>query len=74
MSKRYEVLQERLETDRNIVRNLVNAAQRWEEFRRVLHNQVVSLGFFNNIHDDPRWTEGRDDNWVCVPGYSYTEV
>ncbi|CAI6303043.1 unnamed protein product [Periconia digitata] len=62
-SFRYEVLQQRLETDRKIIRNLVGAAQRWEEFRRVLQNQVVSLGAIENIHLDPRWIEGRDDFW-----------
>lgn len=66
MLKRFEVLQERLETDRNIVRNLVSAAQRWEEFRRVLQNQLVSLEPLENIHADPRWTEGRDDYWEIM--------
>ncbi|KAK7185141.1 hypothetical protein DPSP01_000745 [Paraphaeosphaeria sporulosa] len=65
-SFRFEVLQERLEKDRNIVRNLVSAAQRWEEFRRVLQSQVLSLEALDNIHDDPRWTEGRDDYWEIM--------
>jgi hypothetical protein len=70
--KRFEVLQERLKTDRKIVRNLVSAAQSWEEFRRVLQSQLTSLEPLENIHLDPRWTEGREDYWqihaVCT-GY-----
>jgi hypothetical protein len=66
MLERFEVLQERLETDRNIVRNLVSAAQRWEEFRRVLQTQLVSLEPLENVHVDSRWIEGRDDYWEVM--------
>jgi hypothetical protein len=52
------------------VRNLVSAAQRWEEFRRVLQTQLTSLEPLENIHLDPRWIEGREDYWqvhaVCA--------
>ena len=55
------MLEERLETDRSIIRNLLLAAQHWEQFRRVLQAQVQSLDFVEDIYLDPRWTEGRDD-------------
>ena len=55
------MLEERLESDRAIVRNLLLAAQQWEAYRRVLKVQHDSLGLLENIQFDPRWTEGRDD-------------
>jgi len=53
-----EVLEERLETDRSIIRNLLIAAQYWEEFRQTLQAQLERNIFFRNVHSDPRWTEG----------------
>jgi hypothetical protein len=38
----------------------VVAAQHWEEFRKVLNTQLQRLEFLNNVHNDPRWTEGRE--------------
>ena len=54
-------MEERLETDRTIIRNLLQAAQQWERFRKELLTQLRSLEVLENIHSDPRWTEGRDD-------------
>ena len=56
-----EVLEERLETDRSIIRNLLIAAQHWEEFRRTLQVQLERIEFLENVHGDPRWTESRDN-------------
>lgn len=61
MRQRVEVLEERLETDRRIIRNLLVAAQHWEEFRRTLRGQLQRLDFLENIQTDPQWTEGRDN-------------
>ena len=60
-NQRFEVLEERLETDRSIIRNLLLAAQHWETFRRLLKSQQGSLTMLENIYLDPRWTDGRDD-------------
>ncbi|KAL9047008.1 MAG: hypothetical protein Q9214_000305 [Letrouitia sp. 1 TL-2023] len=65
-SFRVEVLEERLETDRSIVRNLLMAAQHWEEFRKVLQNQLHRLEFLENVHGDPRWTEGRENYYELI--------
>ena len=54
-------MEERLETDRTIIRHLLQAAQQWERFRKELRIQLQSLEMLENIHSDPRWTEGRDD-------------
>ena len=66
LSQRVEVLEERLETDRSIIRNLVMAAQHWEEFRRVLLIQLQRIDFLKNVHGDPRWTEGRDNYFETI--------
>ncbi|KAL9614083.1 MAG: hypothetical protein Q9167_001437 [Letrouitia subvulpina] len=65
-SFRVEVLEERLETDRSIVRNLLMAAQHWEEFRKILQNQLHRLEFLENVHGDPRWTEGRENYYELI--------
>jgi len=61
-----EVLEERLETDRSIVRNLLIAAQHWEEFRKTLQAQLERIKFLENVHSDPRWTEGRDNYYQLL--------
>ena len=61
-----EVLEERLETDRSIIRNLLIAAQHWEEFRRTLQVQLERIEFLENVHGDPRWTEGRDNYYELL--------
>ena len=42
------------------------AAQHWEEFRRVLQAQMSRLDFLDNVHGDPRWTEGRADYYELL--------
>ena len=64
--QRVEILEERLETDRSIIRSLLLAAQHWEEFRKVLQTQMSRLEFLENVHGDPRWTEGRDDYYELL--------
>ena len=64
--QRVEILETRLESDRRIIRNLVMAAQHWEEFRRILKAQFKRLEFLENVHGDPRWTEGRDDHYELI--------
>lgn len=59
--QRVEVLEERLEADRSIIRNLLVAAQHWEEFRKTLQAQLERIKFLENVYSDPRWTEGRDN-------------
>ena len=54
-------MEERLETDRTIIRHLLQAAQQWERFRKELLSQLQSLEILENLNSDPRWTEGRDD-------------
>lgn len=61
-----EVLEERLETDRSIIRNLLIAAQQWEGFRRILQDQLQRVQFLENVHGDPRWTEGRDNYYELL--------
>ena len=65
-SFRLEVLEERLERDRSIIRNLLVAAQHWEEFRRMLQAQVRSLDFLEYVAYDRRWMEGRDDDFFAI--------
>ena len=55
------MLEERLESDRTIIRNLLLAAQQWEAFRKVLKVQHGSLGLLEDIQFDTRWTDGRED-------------
>ena len=64
--QRVEILEERLETDRSIIRSLLLAAQHWEEFRKVLQIQMSRLEFLENVHGDPRWTERRDDYYELL--------
>lgn len=64
--QRVEILEERLETDRSIIRNLLMAAQHWEEFRKVLQTQLQRLEFFENVHGDPRWTEGHKNYYELL--------
>jgi glutaredoxin 2 len=61
-----EVLEERLETDRSIVRTLVLAAQHWEEFRLVLKTQVQRIAFLRDVYGDPRWVEDRINNFETM--------
>ena len=42
------------------------AAQHWEEFRRVLQTQLQRLEFFENVHGDPRWTEGHTNYYELL--------
>lgn len=60
------MLEERLSTDRSVVRSLVGAAQHWEEFRRVLNTQLQRLEFLENVYGDPRWTEGRENQFETL--------
>lgn len=67
-----EVLEERLETDRSIVRTLVLAAQHWEEFRLALKTQLQRIAFLRDVYGDPRWAEDRTNNFetmVIADGY-----
>lgn len=67
-----EVLEERLETDRSIVRTLVLAAQHWEEFRLALKTQLQRIAFLRDVYGDPRWAEDRTNNFetmVIANGY-----
>ena len=34
-------------------------AQHWEHYRSILQAQLQRLEFMRDIHNDPRWTEGR---------------
>lgn len=61
-----EVLEERLETDRSIVRTLVIAAQHWEEFRSVLRTQLQRIAFLRDVYGDPRWAEDRINNFETM--------
>lgn len=61
-----EVLEERLETDRSIVRTLVLAAQHWEEFRLVLKTQLQRIAFLRDVYGDPRWAEDRINNFETM--------
>ncbi|QLI67461.1 uncharacterized protein G6M90_00g052210, partial [Metarhizium brunneum] len=65
-SFRVEVLEERLSTDRSVVRSLVVAAQHWEEFRKVLNTQLQRLEFLENVYGDPRWAEGRENQFETL--------
>ena len=42
------------------------AAQHWEEFRKVLQAQLSRLEFLENVHGDPRWTEGHDNYYELL--------
>lgn len=57
------MLEERLSTDRSVVRSLVVAAQHWEAFRKMLSTQLQRLEFLKKVHGDPRWTEGRENQF-----------
>lgn len=61
-----EVLEERLETDRSIVRTLIIAAQHWEEFRSVLRTQLQRIAFLRDVYGDPRWAEDRTNNFETI--------
>lgn len=60
------MLEERLETDRSIVRTLVLAAQHWEEFRSVLKTQLQRIAFLRDVYGDPRWAEDRINNFETM--------
>lgn len=60
------MLEERLETDRSIVRTLVLAAQHWEEFRSVLKTQLQRIAFLRDVYGDPRWADDRSDNFETM--------
>lgn len=60
------MLEERLETDRSIVRTLVLAAQHWEEFRSVLKTQMQRIAFLRDVYGDPRWAEDRINNYETM--------
>ena len=64
--KRVEVLEEHLGTDRKVIRNLLVAAQHWEEFRKVLKVQLERVDFLETVHNDPRWTEGRENHFETM--------
>ena len=60
--QRVEILEERLETDRSVIRNLLMAAQQWEMFRKSLLIQNQRLEFLENVQGDPRWIEGHEND------------
>lgn len=60
------MLEERLETDRSIVRTLIVAAQHWEEFRSVLKTQLQRIAFLRDVYGDPRWAEDRINNFETM--------
>ena len=60
-------MEERLGTDRSVIRNLLIAAQHWEEFRRLLQSQLQSLKFLENVLGDPRWTDGHENYHALLP-------
>lgn len=60
------MLEERLETDRSIVRTLILAAQHWEEFRSVLKTQLQRIAFLRDVYGDPRWAEDRINNFETM--------
>lgn len=60
------MLEERLETDRSIVRTLILAAQHWEEFRSVLKTQLQRIAFLRDVYGDPRWAEDRINNFETI--------
>ena len=61
-----EVLEDRLASDRSVIKNLVIAAQHWEEFRKVLKVQLSRIEFLGNIHEDARWSEGRGNFYATL--------
>lgn len=60
------MLEERLETDRTIVRTLVLAAQHWEEFRLTLRTQMLRIAFLRDVYSDPRWAEDRVNHFETM--------
>ena len=60
--QRVEILEERLETDRSIIRNLLMAAQQWEKFRKSLLIQNERLEFLEKVQGDPRWIEDHEND------------
>lgn len=60
------MLEERLETDRSIVRTLIVAAQHWEEFRLMLKTQMQRIAFLRDVYGDPRWAEDRPNNFETM--------
>lgn len=61
-----EVLEERLGTDRSIVRTLIIAAQHWEEYRKVLKTQLLRVDFLRKVYGDPRWAEDREAQYETM--------
>ncbi|GAB0134552.1 hypothetical protein EsDP_00002917 [Epichloe bromicola] len=64
--QRVKVLEERLSTDRSVVRSLVVAVQHWEELRKVLNTELQHLGFLGNVFSDPRWPEDRENQFETL--------